>query len=133
MAKTLQAYRSYIIKATTPRDNTTFSHWICTRDNNPTEPEFEISSIEEAKEWIDGTVNAAEIVSANKAAGAAKRKAKAAFKKAEKKLDKHCEIMGYTEFFANEYTENAVIYIIRKNSRTVRLSCNLNTLKIKEA
>lgn len=57
MAKTLQHYRGYIIKATTPRDNTTFSHWICTRENS-TEPEFEVDSLEEAKAWIDGTKDA---------------------------------------------------------------------------
>lgn len=85
MAKTLQSYRSYLIRETTPRDNSTYSHWITTRDN-PTEPEFEVSSIEEAKSWIDGTVDAVETVAVKKAAGVAKRKAKAARNKAEKKL-----------------------------------------------
>ena len=131
MAKTLQSYRSYLIRETTPRDNTTYSHWITTRDN-PAEAEFEVSSIDEAKAWIDGTVDAAETVAADKAAKVTKRKVKAAINKAEKKLNKHCEVMGYTEFFTNEYTENAVIYVICKDSRTVRVSCNVNTLKIKE-
>lgn len=132
MAKTLQSYRSYLIRETTPRDNSTYSHWITTRDN-PTEAEFEVSSIEEAKALIDGTVDAAKAEDKQKKVALAKRKAIAAIRKAERKLDKHCTAKGYCEFYPNEYLERAVIYIVGYKGAKIRINCNLSTFKIKEA
>ena len=142
MAKALEGYRSYIIKATTPRDNTTFSHWICTRQD-PTVPEMEASSIEEARMWIDGTRDAEIYAAAKKKAAASKRKSAAATKNnaplsskaAEAKLNKYCDRKGYSEsceFYPNESTATDMIYHLGDKGGAWYIECNYASGKITE-